>query len=179
MNKIVPYLLSVVVVIALFISQSEAKSLKLKGGACYQQYDYPLYKQCGQSWSSDIIYTDTICKSGCLLTSMTMALDGRGLASFNPGQFLSWLKSNGGLSGNLFVWGSVRPFGLSYNGKVSSTSSIVSNICNDNVVFLNVRNGGHWVLATGYDGYSFTVNDPGYSRSSYSPSEVTQAAIYS
>ncbi|KAG2378481.1 hypothetical protein C9374_008120 [Naegleria lovaniensis] len=178
MNKIVPYLLSAIAVMALFALQCEAMILGLKGGACYQQYDYPLFKQCGQSWSNDVIATDTLCKSGCAITSMTMALDGRGLASFNPGQFLTWLKKNGGLSGNLFVWGSVRPFGLSYSGKVSSTSSIISSVCGGSVVLLNVRNGGHWVLATGYDGSSFTVNDPGYSRSTYSPSEVTQAAIY-
>ena len=32
----------------------------------------------------------------------------------------------------------------------------------------NVHNGGHWVLATGYNGDTILVNDPGYSTSSYS-----------
>ena len=40
------------------------------------------------------------------------------------------------------------------------------------VVILNVRNGGHWVLATGYSGDTIKVNDPGYDKSSYALSEV-------
>ena len=112
------------------------------------------------------------------MTSMCMALNGRGKTSMNPGQFASWLKSNGGFSGNLFVWGSVSKFGLTYEGKIKGTSSIASQLCAGKIVILNVRYGGHWVLATGFDGSSFTVNDPGYSKSSYAASEVTQAAIY-
>ncbi|EFC47494.1 predicted protein, partial [Naegleria gruberi] len=141
-------------------------------------YDYPLYKQCGQPWSNQLTGTDTICKSGCLMTSMCMALNGRGRSYMNPGEFANWLKSNGGFSGNLFVWGSVSRLGLSYAGKVSGTAAIAEKLCSGSIVILNVRYGGHWVLATGFDGYSFAVNDPGYSKISYLASEVTQAAIY-
>lgn len=35
------------------------------------------------------------------------------------------------------------------------------------VVILNVRKGGHWVLAYGYTGDDIKVNDPGYSKLTY------------
>jgi hypothetical protein len=37
---------------------------------------------------------------------------------------------------------------------------------------MNVHNGGHWVLATGYSGNSINVNDPGYTTASYDLSQV-------
>ena len=110
-----------------------------------------------------------------------MALNGRGKTSMNPGQFTQWLKSNRGLSGNYLVWGAASKFGISYHGKVKGTSTISQKLCAGNIVILNVKNGGHWVLATGYDPstQTFSVNDPGSStKSSYPAREVVQAAIY-
>ena len=46
------------------------------------------------------------------------------------------------------------------------------------IVILNVHNGGHWVLATGHSGSSFTVNDPGYNTGSYTYSQIVRAGIY-
>ena len=45
-------------------------------------------------------------------------------------------------------------------------------------VILNVNNGGHWVLATGHSSSGFTVNDPGFSKTSYGNGDVKEAAIY-
>lgn len=44
----------------------------------------------------------------------------------------------------------------------------------------NVHNGGHWVLATGYQGDNILVNDPGYSVTSYSLSQIVdgQNGVY-
>lgn len=46
---------------------------------------------------------------------------------------------------------------------------------------MNVHNGGHWVLATGYSGNAISVNDPGYTTTSYDLSQIVngQNVIYS
>ncbi len=75
------------------------------------------------------------------------------------------------MSGDLFVWGSVNSLGLSYVGKVAN-SNIESELKANNIVILNVHNGGHWVLATSMSGSTISVNDPGYSTTSYTLSEI-------
>jgi ABC-type bacteriocin/lantibiotic exporter with double-glycine peptidase domain len=39
-------------------------------------------------------------------------------------------------------------------------------------VILNVHNGGHWVLATSYQGDTIYVNDPGYSTTYYTLAQI-------
>lgn len=134
---------------------------------------YPLYKQCDSKWGSEQLGTssNTICKAGCLMSSVSMALAGIG-KGYNPGTLNTWLKHNGGyVSGDLFVWGAVSHLGLSYVGKVSN-SNIASNLAANHIVILNVHNGGHWVLATSMSGSTIHVNDPGYSTTSYTLSEI-------
>ena len=41
-----------------------------------------------------------------------------------------------------------------------------------NIVICNVHNGGHWVLATEYEGDKIFVNDPGYSVDYYNISDI-------
>ena len=148
--------------------------------ASTQNRNYPLYKQCNAEWGNDIISTKTICKVGCLMSSMSMALSGLGRkidgGPINPHTLNAWLKSHGGYSKNLFVWESVTSsFDLKYLGKFKD----VTNYVNDNyVVILNVRNGKHWVLATSYSEGTYQVNDPGYSTTSYTTGEVLQGAVY-
>lgn len=135
--------------------------------------NYPLYKQCDSKWGSEQLGTssNTICKAGCLMSSVAMALAGIG-KNYNPGSLNQWLKGHGGyVSGDLFVWGSVSPLGLSYVGKVAN-SNIASNLAANHIVILNVHNGGHWVLATSMSGSTIHVNDPGYSTTSYTLSEI-------
>lgn len=43
---------------------------------------------------------------------------------------------------------------------------------------LNVHNGGHWVLMTGYSGNTLYVNDPGFSVNSYQMNDVVRAGAY-
>ena len=84
----------------------------------------------------------------------------------------TWLKGHGGyVSGDLFVWGSVKPLGLAYQGKVGN-SGIAAALSAGHIVILNVHNGGHWVLATSMSGSTIHVNDPGYSTTSYTLSEI-------
>jgi len=134
---------------------------------------YPLYKQCDSRWANEQLGTssNTICKAGCPMSSVSMALAGIG-KNYNPSSLNAWLKGHGGYaSGDLFVWGSVNSLGLSYVGKIAN-SAIGSNLDANNVVILNVDNGGHWVLATGYSGNRIFVNDPYYSTTAYDPSKI-------
>lgn len=134
---------------------------------------YPLYKQCDSRWGSEQLGTssNTICKAGCLMSSVAMALSGTG-HDYNPSTLNKWLKGHGGyVSGDLFVWASVNPIGLKYIGKVAN-SNIASSLSAGHVVILNVHNGGHWVLAHSMSGSTIYVNDPGYSTTSYTLSEI-------
>ena len=135
---------------------------------------YPLYSQCDSRWAGDRLGTsptNTICKAGCLISSASMALSGIG-KNFNPCSINAWLNGhNGYVSDDLFVWASINELGLKFVGFIAN-SNIASNLNVDNVVILNVNNGGHWVLATGISGNTIYVNDPGYSRSSYDISQV-------
>jgi len=134
---------------------------------------YPLYKQCDSKWGNEHLGTssDTICKAGCLMSSVAMALAGTG-HNYNPSTLNTWLKGHGGyVSGDLFVWGSVKPIGLSYVGKVSN-SNIASSLSAGHIVILNVHSGHHWVLATSMSGSTIQVHDPGFSTTSYTLSEI-------
>ena len=87
--------------------------------------------------------------------------------------------SNGGfVSGNSFVWGSVGKLGLSFVGKTADHSAMRTHFKNGNAVMLNVNNGGHWVLMTGISGTNFLVNDPGFSKSSYTQGEVVNSGVF-
>lgn len=134
---------------------------------------YPLYKQCDSKWGSEQLGTsaNTICKAGCLMSSVSMALSGIG-KNYNPGSLNTWLKGHGGyVSGDLFVWGSVNSLGLSYVGKVAN-NNIQASLNAGEVVILNVHQGAHWVLATSMSGSTINVNDPGFNTASYTLSEI-------
>ena len=137
-------------------------------------YSFPMYKQCDSKWGSQPLGTGggkTICQAGCLMSSAAMALAGTG-HSYNPETLNRWLINNGGYaSGNLYVWAAINKLGLTFGGFVGN-SAIKSNLDNKKIVILNVHGGGHWVLATGYSGDSIKVNDPGYSTTSYTLSEI-------
>lgn len=140
--------------------------------ACLSR-SYPLFKQCDSRWANDQLGTssNTICKAGCLMSSASMALAGTG-HDYNPHTLNIWLKSNGGyVSGDLFVWTAINKLGLTWAGRVAN-SEIKKNLDAGHVVILNVHNGGHWVLAHGYSGDNILVNDPGFSTTQYSLSEI-------
>ena len=151
--------------------------------ACTINRSHPLYKQCDPAWGNDALgSSSTICKVGCLMSSVSMALASAGKTingqQSNPKTLNAFLKSNGGYSGNLFIWGSVGRFGVTYEGQPSDKTAIRNAICANKVVILNVNNGGHWVLATGFNGDTFNVNDPGYTRSTYGLNDFGVAGIY-
>ena len=77
------------------------------------------------------------------------------------------------------VWGAVRSLGLSFIAKIA-TSNIAANLAANHVVIINVRDGGHWALATSMSGSTIRVNDPRFDVSSYSTSDVKEgnSALY-
>jgi len=88
------------------------------------------------------------------------------------------IKNGGYVSGDEYVWSAVDKLGFSYAGSISN-SQIISNFNQGKTIMLNVRGGSHWVLMTGYSGSStLLVNDPGFSVSSYTLSDVVRAGGY-
>lgn len=136
--------------------------------------NYPMYKQCDSKWANERLGTssNTICSAGCLMSSAAMALYAVGNTQLNPSTLNQWLTNNGGyVQQDLFVWASINRWGVAFGGFISN-DKIKSYIDSGHIVILNVHNGGHWVLATGYSGDRITVNDPGYATSSYALSEI-------
>ena len=150
---------------------------------CNINRNSPLYKQCDGAWGSKTLgSSSTICKVGCLMSSVASGMAGAGKTvngqTATPDTLNTYLRANGGYSGNLFMYGAVAKFGLSYEGQSSGRAAIQAAICANKIVILNVNGGGHWVLATGYNDNAYTVNDSGFSKSSYSLGEVSLAAIF-
>jgi hypothetical protein len=58
-------------------------------------------------------------------------------------------------------------------------SAICDGLSQNHGIIANVNGGAHWVLLTGCLGNGvFSVNDPGYSKTSYTMSEIVQEAVY-
>jgi len=144
--------------------------------------NFPLFKQCDGRWANDRLGSSTVCSIGCLMSSVSMALNGLGRAvdgqAANPGVLNRFLSRNGGYQGNLFIWGSVSRFGFGYVGQTRDKNQIRNYVQQGKIVILNVRNGGHWVLATGLTGNGFVVNDSGFNVGSYTNGEVVLAGVY-
>ena len=73
-----------------------------------------------------------------------------------------------------------RSLCTSYQGmETADYNTICNGISNGHGIVANVHNGGHWVLLTGCLGNNmYSVNDPGYSTTQYSHSEVLREAVY-
>ena len=149
---------------------------------CKVNRNAPVYKQCDSKWGSLVMSSKTVCQVGCLMSSVASGIASLGKTidgqTATPGSLHNFLKANGGYQGNLFVWGAVSRFGLSYLGQPDVGATIRDHICANRVVILNVNQGGHWVLATGWSDGVYSVMDPGYSRDSYKWSEVVRAGVF-
>ena len=163
------------VIVALLIASTLSAGCTIKRTA-------PTYKQCNSAWGPKIMASKSVCRVGCLMSSVAAGLASAGKTingqTATPGTLHDFLKSNGGYQGNLFVWGAVSRFGLSYEGQPSSDSTIKAAICANKIVILNVNGGGHWVLATGYTDDNYSVMDPGYSKTSYTTTQVVRAGVF-
>ena len=110
-----------------------------------------------------------------------MVLSTRG-AWYNPSQLDTWLSNSGGYANGCDIyWGKVDELGVtSFQGvQVASEGEICNGLSVGHGIIANVNNGGHWVLLTGcLGGGVFSVNDPGYIRTTYSMYEISQVAVY-
>lgn len=135
-----------------------------------------------------MMVTKTICQVGCLMSSTAMGIAGYGIPiqkspviNSDPQTLNQWLIENDGYtdSNNLIetqvpLIDPERIFWLDdafHKTNDLSYEEVCAYLDKGRVVIGNVNNGGHFVLITGYsetDGDTFTVNDPGYSRDTYS-----------
>jgi hypothetical protein len=105
------------------------------------------------------------------MTSAAMALSGNG-HNLNPKLLNEWLRNNAGYtSQDLFVWTSINKLGLTFKGFITN-DKIKMSLDAGNAIIVNVHNGGHWVLATGYSGDFIKVHDPVYQITSYHINEI-------
>ena len=96
-----------------------------------------------------------------------------------PQNLNQWLRSFGGyVDGDLLVWGSIKPYGYSFQGKFTDQATIEQYFNNGYAVVLNVNNGGHWVLMTGISGSQYLVNDAGYDKTGYYKTEVVNSGVW-
>lgn len=122
------------------------------------------------------------------MSSTAMALAGSNIPIYqdpyqasDPQTFNQWLKLNEGYDGsnNLIetqvpLIDPIRVYWLDdamHRTNDLSFEEVCSYIDKGRIMIANVNNGGHFVLLTGYsttDGDTFSVNDPGYDRATYS-----------
>jgi hypothetical protein len=161
-------------------------SATVRGSDVIIPFSMPLFKQCDSRWGSDHMGTDTICEVGCLMSSTSMALNGRGITIggkggvINPGTFNSWLRSNGGYENNDLIESAVPkvdPGKVSWPSDGMHTSNdiplshIQSMLRGGRPVIANVMHGQHFVLVVGWNSTNpdaLAVNDPGFNNLFYS-----------
>jgi Peptidase_C39 like family len=153
-------------------------------------YAYPLYKQCDPRWGNDLIYTDTVCAVGCLMSSVSMAIGGHNMRITNssgvkvtsdPGTLNAWLKAHKGYDQNdldeavvpginptHIQWSDASGMHTTNNIPLSQIQTLIKQKA---PVIANVMAGHHFVLVTGWDSANpdtLMVNDPGFDRTTYS-----------
>jgi hypothetical protein len=128
-------------------------TLLLLGVSLAAQRSYTLFKQCDSKWGNNKLGTsaNTICKSGCAMSSVAMILNTFAIkvngAATNPGNFNTWLNSNGGyVSGDLLVWGATNKLGLPFLNSYSGNGQAIPSFDKNQNVVLNVNGGGHFVI---------------------------------
>ena len=144
---------------------------------------WTLYKQCDSKWANEKLGTcsQTICSAGCAMSSVAMILQTKG-CNKTPSTLNTWLKGNGGYANGCEIyWGKADALGCTkYQSMETSTESqICSGLSAGHGIVANVNGGGHWVLLTGCKGNGvYTVNDPGFSKDTYTHSEILREAVY-
>jgi len=163
-------------------------------------HDYPLYKQCDPVWAKDWMNGttdyDSICRFGCAMSSVAMALNGQGhkiegYIPVYPGTLNAWLKTH---DGYVCIDGFCSNLKLDAPNRIGAGISFVSENQKPDIktltnyvakqspiVIAHVVNKTHFVLVTGYDTVnttSFYVNDPLYNRTTYDYSEMADLILY-
>jgi len=156
-------------------------------------FSYPLFKQCGESWSNDLMVNETICAVGCLMSSTSMALRGHNISidgqNSDPGVLNQWLRKNAGYTDTNGLYEEViykiAPDRIQYVGPYYGNDSIpwqqLKDMLNKGVVVIaNVMLGGHFVLIVGYDegNFKWFVNDPGFNKNYYTSDDIVGYRVF-
>jgi len=164
-------------------------------------FKYELYLQCDPKWGNNLMggsnpNHDTICIQGCAMSSLSMALNGKGFkinsTEINPGTMNTWLKNNKGYTcinnncNNLVLNApdSLSPHYISFISEkekpsIEEMKKWITKI--NPIAIAHVHNKGHFVLVTGYDKSNsslFYVNDPFYPTNSYDYTEISDILLY-
>ena len=130
---------------------------------------FAYYAQCDKQWKDVKIglSTSTICNAGGLLCSAAMMLDEYGIKLDSkdptPTELNKWLLENNGYGANNVVnLVATQPFGINVLGHWEATGDIKQHLDKTagKLCVLNVNNGKHWVLTTGYYSGGFNIKDP-------------------
>lgn len=133
-------------------------------------WKYPMFKQCDSKWGKDVMQVEDVCQVGCFMSSVSMALSGRGITvptstdsssvPSNPGTLNAWLKTHNGYVPTDLLDASVIPklsprvsLGADYMHKTNDLSyqQVAALMASGNkAVVANVHNGRHFVLLKGY-----------------------------
>ncbi len=124
--------------------------------------NYHLYGQAQKEWAADTMGSSggTLKAYGCTVTSIAMALKTSGITvdgvECTPKNLNQYLKDNGGYTADsLLNWTAVAKLAGVTFGKREKKKSVgiltateITTLLNDanNMVLLNVKSGGHWVL---------------------------------
>jgi len=147
-------------------------------------YQLPMFKQCNSSWGSDVMVKKTICDVGCLMSSISMALNGRGVAIDNqpadPHTLNAWLRTHNGYDDedglqeealpNINKTAVTWPADGMHTTNDLPMMTIRSYLLQGRSVVANVMKGRHFVLVTGWDYRNndiLLVNDPGFDVQAY------------
>jgi len=168
---------------------------------------FPLYKQCDPTWGDDFMNGtrpdhDTICATGCAMSSVAMALAGHNLRMpgtgelIDPQNFNHWLQKNNGywcdgdFCNNLVLDAPDRLFPghvqfISEKEK-PDVDTMVEAVRNENPqMIIHVNNNHHFVLVIGVElpavgnDTQFYVHDPGSGINfTRSYSEISDIILY-
>eukprot|EP01113_Clastostelium_recurvatum_P050105 TRINITY_DN940_c0_g1_i1.p1 TRINITY_DN940_c0_g1~~TRINITY_DN940_c0_g1_i1.p1 ORF type:complete len:190 (-),score=44.43 TRINITY_DN940_c0_g1_i1:193-762(-) len=180
---VVPVLVGLLFVVSCAVGQTVVTPFK-----------YPLFMQCDPRWAKNVMTIETICEVGCLMSSVSMALNGKNITiagqTSNPAVLNSWLQKNGGYDAGSddleeTVVPNINPthiswVGFLYNNTSLSPPAIKQLLSQKVIVIANVMQGRHFVLVTGYDSgeTTFYVNDPGFNVTSYPYSQIVGYRIF-
>ena len=150
---------------------------------------YPVFNQGDYRWASDLIDTETVGAVGCLMSSISAALNGHGIAinvggvlDANPGTLNAWLKTHDGYSENDLIESAVpalSPGHIAWNESWSMHHAADLSLpavralldTGTHAVIANVLKGRHFVLVVGTsatrDSTTLYVSDSGFLRNSY------------
>lgn len=137
------------------------------------------WKQYDSKWGSQYIGDNTIKQVGCMVTATSIQIARSGtelkVNNFDPGVFVSTVKSKGGFSGNNFnvddsTWSSIAP-NFKTAGMIDFTDNDTLNQKKDKVADLISKGyyviarihhpGEHWVAITDVQNGKVTMADPG------------------